>query len=557
MNETAAANAQKVNSTAAGATAQTGPTQANASLPAGFQADATGRIFKVGGPTSEPVVTSMDAEQEFESNKTDLETRKNAMDAANGVATTETATGATATEATTATAGDAKEGATDGAGQVKSMYDKAAEETAAGKAEVDAWGEEQKSRYEGMYNTTLASIDSTLASTLQGIQQTFARRIEEQKRINNLRIGRTKAYGLGGSTAKILPIQYTDAVTLREEEAAREINMLEGERTMLIAKAEAAAREGKNDALRAHMEDLNKTEERMRDRFNAIREESDRQLEIQKELRREVEKEQQEAARQTLARLTSLASQYLDEYDKATPEEKTKLIERLAQQHKVKFSEAMDIMEEQSQTAALTKQAEEKAKKEASKEARGELRVVDGNLYQITYDENGKPISTLVQAKAKSGGSGSGDGGTGGAGGAGDEGGYEPPMSFQEFERLAAEQVGDDGKPLYTSSEQLKAKYDEYVASTGASKFTRGRVTTNDKGKSLNESQQQSADAALISKELQEVAGADGFVSPEDWDKAKIKWISFGHEPKDFDKRFATIFSNPNQSGYKKEPLID
>ena len=94
--------------------------------------------------------------------------------------------------------------------------------------------------YQDLYDTTLRAIDATVEATIGDLQSTYAQRITEQKRINELNIARVKAYGLGGGGI-YTPISFGDAVTNREQEASDKIKSLNNERNALIAKARALA----------------------------------------------------------------------------------------------------------------------------------------------------------------------------------------------------------------------------------------------------------------------------------------------------------------------------
>jgi hypothetical protein len=84
----------------------------------------------------------------------------------------------------------------------------------------------EKKEYQALFNTSLSAIDATAQATINDLNTTFTQRIEEQNRINDLNIARTKAYGLG-SGGQYTPISFTDSITMKEREASDQVKSLE------------------------------------------------------------------------------------------------------------------------------------------------------------------------------------------------------------------------------------------------------------------------------------------------------------------------------------------
>lgn len=52
--------------------------------------------------------------------------------------------------------------------------------------------------------------------------------------------------------------------------------------------------------------------------------------------------------------------------------------------------------------------------------------------------------------------------------------------------------------------------------------------------------------ATKVATQLKSVSGGDGYVSPENYKKARTAWVTAGYTAKDFDERFAQTFANPD-----------
>jgi len=457
-------------------TPPTGAPTAHSSLPEGYGTDATGRIFRIGdGEVDEPVITSDDSSGEFDDNVNELDGIKDNI-IGEGTETESDGTGQGEPkfdpDTGKVTVGD------DPVGDELTEYEKAE------KAKYEEQAEAERKRYNDLFSDSLAAINATAAATIAGLRETFDRRLDEQRRINKVRIDRTKAYGLGSGMATFMPMGYTDAVTRREEEAADEIKKLENERNALIAKAEAAARSGRADLLRQSIEDMHTVEERLQTNLERVRTQADEQYKILRDYRKEQEEKHEKSVQKMRERFSLVASRYVEEYDGLDEAGRVALIKKLMKETGLDFasiysslqtasSEAYDL--EQSRTE--DKRETEKYEKEKADEKRGELRDIGGDLYQVTYDEEGNPKVKLVKAKVRTGGGGS------------------------------------------TKTNQRDSDVADMVS------FLEG---TDDNGNPI--------------------LGSDGYMSPDHYEMAKKSWVEAGYDRKDFDKRFRgyTNPANPN-----------
>ena len=208
---------------------------------------------------------------------------------------------------------------------------------------LTAWQKEQdakfeadavvkKQAYEALYNTSLASIDASAQATINTINSTYDQRITEQKRINQLNVDRMKAYGLGSANALYNPIEYTDSVSLREEEASTKIKSLDNERNNLIAQAKTARDSGSSKLLRDKLGDLDKIDEQIRTQLHNVVIEADRQYTLLKNIRKDEETKHKEARAKMVERLTMISPKYSGEYSKMDNNEKDAFIEQVVRE---------------------------------------------------------------------------------------------------------------------------------------------------------------------------------------------------------------------------------
>lgn len=192
--------------------------------------------------------------------------------------------------------------------------------------------EEDKTLVENqLKSTSLALNDSTYQATISNISASYNKRLVEQTRINNLNIDRVKAYGLGGSGATIDPIGYTDAVSLRETEAADAITALDNERNNLLAQAKLARDTGEANILRTTLDRLNSVEEESRKKLQDLYTEVDRNTKLWRQARTDAETKHKEQVQNMLATATSKYAKKFGETK--TPEEKDKLVKSIMEEY--------------------------------------------------------------------------------------------------------------------------------------------------------------------------------------------------------------------------------
>jgi len=219
-----------------------------------------------------------------------------------------------------------------------------------------------KERYKSLYTTSLSAIDSTAQATIDRINTTYDKRVEEQKRINNINIARTKAYGLGNG-GQYVPLQYTDAVTTREEEASDKISSLENQRASLIAEAKSARDVGASKLLREKLQDLDKIDNELRNTLADVEKEAEQQYKLLRDLRKEEEKAHEESVKKLLANFKAIAPQYADEYETLTSEEKDAFIENIVKETGLDYASVYSSLE--SAVLGITETEQKSRKAEA------------------------------------------------------------------------------------------------------------------------------------------------------------------------------------------------
>lgn len=142
------------------------------------------------------------------------------------------------------------------------------EQTKDAQAQADALT--QKQQIQTMLSTNLAANDATFAAQIAGIQNTYSGLIDTQTRINSLNVDRTKAYGLATGGALSTPLEYTDAVSEKEQAAADAIAKLDNQRDTLIGQAKAAQVSGDAKLLQDSMDSIDKVETDMKNTLAQI-----------------------------------------------------------------------------------------------------------------------------------------------------------------------------------------------------------------------------------------------------------------------------------------------
>lgn len=267
-----------------------------------------------------PVVSSKDNAQQYNENSTKVDGLLGSLTPDKGTAT-ETPTDKYVPNATGEKNVDTGKVETTGDPVLDRLNSWEKEQDTKINAEADA----KKVEYANLYTTSLASVDATLQSTLDSINATFDKRIEEQKRINAINVARVKAYGLSEG-GRYTPIAFNDAITNRETEASDKITELENQRNSLIAQAKSARDAGQSKLLSEKLANLDKVDQEIRDRFKEVKDEADRQYKLLRDIRKEEEDKHAKAVAKMLDNLKSIAPSFIDEYENLSSEEKDKFI---------------------------------------------------------------------------------------------------------------------------------------------------------------------------------------------------------------------------------------
>lgn len=179
-----------------------------------------------------------------------------------------------------------------------------------------------------LFNQSRAAYDAQYRASVNSIKSTYSRLIETQGKINQQVVDRTKAYGATGGNALYTPMEFTDAVAIKEREAANEIAGLETERNAKIAQALADRDEGRARALSDKLKTIREIDDTIYSRMADIEKEVQRREKLQLEAWKEMEDERKKRAAEVLE---LYKGKYLQEFrDAETFEEKQKIIERIA-----------------------------------------------------------------------------------------------------------------------------------------------------------------------------------------------------------------------------------
>jgi len=280
-----------------------------------------------------PVVSSQDDAQGFRENSNELDRLLGSYN-----------TGKDKTE----TNKDKNEYTVNDKGQVESsgdpVLDKLNAWETAQKVQYERETEKNKREYEKLYQTQLASIDATADATIQRINSSYEKRLDEQARINDLNIARVKAYGLGNG-GQYTPISFGDAITNREKEASDKINSLENERNSLIAQADQARLQGQSALLADKMDAIFNINKQLRESLTKVEQEAEAQYKLLRTLREEEEAKHKENVDEMIQRLSALAPKFTDDYEQMSEDEKDAFLQKLAQQTGVDYATIYGIMQ--------------------------------------------------------------------------------------------------------------------------------------------------------------------------------------------------------------------
>ncbi|OGG65111.1 hypothetical protein A2Z56_02370 [Candidatus Kaiserbacteria bacterium RIFCSPHIGHO2_12_45_16] len=277
----------------------------------------TGTVDRI--QVGSPVISSEDRVGEYNSLSSDITDRETPTEDIPDTGLNEkkdTPTGSDTTTTTTTTS--------DGSGDA--VYDAYLKNREDETKKEQQWYDEEKKKIDRLLPKTLAAIDATYKSTVTNIESTYEKLLDSQVKINQVDLGRVKAYGvqnLGG----YVPLEFTKGISKQEQSNANEISKLENERTSLIAKAKAARQEGRVGAMRDSVEDLRKVEEQMRERVDFLLKEVQTRFEITEKAREEKETKRLEAVDKALKRA---ALTYMDDFEEAkTPEDMDKIVKKI------------------------------------------------------------------------------------------------------------------------------------------------------------------------------------------------------------------------------------
>ena len=198
--------------------------------------------------------------------------------------------------------------------------------------------------YQKLYDIQLAAIDKRTKSLVNQLDQTFEQRLDEQVKINTLRVDRTKAYGLAYGSARLTPIDWSDSITNREQEAADEIKGLELERQNLIDQAQAAKEDGDARLLAQKIQDYSDIKRTLNARLQEIEAESLRQFQLLREVRLEDEAEFKREKDEALEKLKTYYKLNPEQVKGMTPEKKEELVNKLTERYGFQNFEALSAI---------------------------------------------------------------------------------------------------------------------------------------------------------------------------------------------------------------------
>lgn len=196
------------------------------------------------------------------------------------------------------------------------------------KKQNEDWKKQATADVDNLFNQSRAAYDSQYRASVQSISSTYARLIETQSKINQQVVDRTKAYGASGGNALYTPMEFTDAVAIKEREAANEIAGLETERNAKIAQALADRDEGRALSLSQKLKDIREIDDTIYSRMADIEKEVQRREKLQLEAWKDLQDQQKQRAMEVLE---LYKGKYLQDFrDAETFEDKQKIIERIA-----------------------------------------------------------------------------------------------------------------------------------------------------------------------------------------------------------------------------------
>lgn len=277
--------------------------------------------------TTPPVISSLDNKAQFTQDSDKISSIDKAFSGIYGVKPTDTKV-TTDTKTTTTPTGETKTTDTTTETTGDPIYDNLLKQNKEEETRLTAEKTQRRADYESLYQTSLANLDATAQATIDRIMGSYDKRIKEQERINKLNIDRTKAYGLANG-GQYTPIDFGDAVSIRETEASDKITALERERTDLINQAKTARDTGASNLLRQKLQDLDKVDSDIRTQLKAVEDESEKRYKVLRDIRTAEEAKAKERRDKAISQISSLAPMYSAEYEKMSPEEKNTFIQQI------------------------------------------------------------------------------------------------------------------------------------------------------------------------------------------------------------------------------------
>jgi hypothetical protein len=183
-------------------------------------------------------------------------------------------------------------------------------------AKIEADKVAQKNEYLSQMNNSLANTSQVYKDLLESINRTADNNIAQQKRINDINNSRIKAYALGGSAALATPLEFTNAISLQEQEGAERISKIDNLRNEAIAKAKLAQADGDHDLLKEYNKNISDLQERATTQLKVNADNSLKRYELVRKFADEQAEKQQIVIKENTQRLvTNLASLYFSADD--------------------------------------------------------------------------------------------------------------------------------------------------------------------------------------------------------------------------------------------------
>ncbi len=298
-------------------------------------------------PTSSPVVSSTDNTQQY---KTDSNTIDTLIGSLNKKVDPLTKEVTSTTDTTKPNApidpvtGQPKVDttATDTTGNA--VFDNLQKEAKSKADALTAKQAQDKIDYTNLWNTSLANLNASTASTISAINTTYDKRIAEQNRINNLNIDRVKAYGLANG-GQYTPIAFSDSVTNREREASDLITSLESQRNDLINKANMARNDGETALMRQHLTDLQTIDDKINNQLKDVQATAEKNYQDLRNARIDAENKHKAQVAEALTSLQATAPSMVDAYTSTDSTGQDAIIKKIVAQTGLDYGQVYATLE--------------------------------------------------------------------------------------------------------------------------------------------------------------------------------------------------------------------